>query len=85
MTPFLKPCTVFPHAFFKVVLTGLESGVPRAIGFIYKNESGNYKRDKYVNSIDEVERITSLDFFSELPDDIENMIEAEYNLDEWHN
>ena len=74
-----------PDAFFKVVLTGLESGIPRAIGFIYKNESGNHKRDKYVNTIDEVERITSLDFFSELPDDIENMIEAEYNLDEWLN
>ena len=72
-----------PDAFFKVVLTGLESGVPRAIGFIYKNESGNYKRDKYVNSIDEVERITSLDFFSELPDDIENAIEAEYDLNSW--
>lgn len=72
-----------PDAFFKVVLTGLESGMPRAIGFIYKNESGNNKRDKYVNSIDQVERITSLDFFSELPDDIEDIIEADYKLEEW--
>ena len=72
-----------PDAFFKVVLTGLQSGNPRAVGFIYKNEAGNYKRDKYVNSIDEVERITSFDFFSELPDDVEETIEAEYDLDEW--
>ena len=57
--------------------------MPRAIGFIYKNESGNNKRDKYVNSIDQVERITSLDFFSELPDDIEDIIEADYKLEEW--
>ena len=69
-----------PDAFFKVVLTGLESGEPRAVGFIYKNEAGNNKRDKYVNSIDEVERITSLDFFSALPDDIEEAIEAKYDL-----
>lgn len=72
-----------PDAFFKVVLTGMESGRPRAIGFIYKNEAGNYKRDKYVNSIDEVERITSLDFFPALPDRIEQAVEAKYNLADW--
>ena len=72
-----------PDAFFKVVLTGVESGRPRAVGFIYKNESGNYKRDKYVNTIDEVERITRLDFFSALPDRIEERIEATYDLSEW--
>ena len=72
-----------PDAFFKVVMTGMESGNPRTIGFIYKNESGNYSRDKYVNTIDEVERITSLDFFPALPDRIEQAIEAEYDLTEW--
>lgn len=72
-----------PDAFFKVVLTGIESGNPRAIGFIYKNESGNNKLDKYVNTIDEVERITSYDFFSALPDDIENKVESTYNMSDW--
>ena len=72
-----------PDAFFKVVLTGVESGRPRAVGFIYKNESGNYKRDKYVNSIDEVERITSLDFFSALPDKVEERVESTYDLTDW--
>ncbi len=72
-----------PDAFFKVVLTGLQSGNPRAIGFLYKNESGNNPRDKYVNSVDEVERITSMDFFSSLPDDIEERVEASCNIDDW--
>ena len=72
-----------PDAFFKVVLTGMQSGNPRAIGFIYKNEAGNNKRDKYVNSIDEVERITSMDFFPALPDDVEGRVEAEYKLSDW--
>ena len=72
-----------PDAFFKVVLTGMQSGKPRAIGFIYKNEVGNNKRDKYVNSIDEVERITSMDFFPALPDDVENRVESEYKLSDW--
>ena len=72
-----------PDAFFKVVLTGMQSGKPRAIGFIYKNEAGNNKRDKYVNSVDEVERITSMDFFSALPDDTEAMVEADFDLSKW--
>ena len=72
-----------PDAFFKVVLTGLATQSPRAIGFIYKNESGNNKKSKYVNSIDEVERITNLDFFSTLPDDVEQRIESTYYLSDW--
>lgn len=72
-----------PDAFFKVVLTGLKSGKPKAIGFIYKNEAGNNKRDKYVNSVDDVERITSIDFFPALPDDIEKQVEASYKLSDW--
>ena len=72
-----------PDAFFKVILTGIESQAPRAIGFIYKNESGNNKKSKYVNTIDEVERITNMDFFSSLPDDIEQRIESTYTLSDW--
>ena len=72
-----------PEAFFKVILTGVEKGKPRAIGFIYKNTAGNRPLDSYVNSIDQVERITGLDFFSELPDEIENRLEKAFNLKEW--
>ena len=72
-----------PEAFFKVILAGVEKGKPRAIGFIYKNTAGNNPLDSYVNSIDQVERITGLDFFSALPDEIENLIEKEYDLEVW--
>ena len=43
-----------PNAFFKVILAGLDEGKPRAIGFIYKNASGNNPLDHYVNSVDQV-------------------------------
>lgn len=58
-------------------------GTPKAIGFIYKNTSGNHPLDAYVNSVDEVERITGIDFFPALPDDIEKKVEAEYDLKQW--
>ena len=72
-----------PEAFFKVILAGVEKGKPKAIGFIYKNTVGNHPLDAYVNSIDQVERITGLDFFHALPDEVENRIEKFYNLKEW--
>lgn len=73
-----------PEAFFKVVLCA-DSRPPRAIGFIYKNASGNRPLDSYVNSVDEVERITGIDFFPALPDKIEQKVEAEYDLKAWEN
>lgn len=70
-----------PEAFFKVVLrTGDD---PQAIGFIYKNTSGNRPKDSYVNTVDEVERITGIDFFPSLPDDVEKKVEAECDLGLW--
>ena len=72
-----------PEAFFKLVLTGVEKGKPRAIGFIYKNAKGNLPLDAYVNTVDEVERITGIDFFPELPDEVENKLESTYNIKDW--
>lgn len=72
---------VVPEAFFKVVLC--MEGEPKAIGFIYKNTSGDRPKDAYVNTVDEVERITGLDFFPALPDDIEDNIEAKASPGDW--
>lgn len=71
-----------PDAFFKVVLCA-DSKQPRAIGFIYKNTAGNRKLDSYVNTVDQVERITGIDFFPALPDDVERRVEAKADLGEW--
>ena len=70
-----------PEAFFKVLLC--TEGTPKAIGFIYKNEDGNRPKGDYVNTVDEVERITGIDFFPSLPDNIEKKVEAKCNLDDW--
>lgn len=76
-----KDKVVVPEAFFKVVLC--MKGTPKAIGFIYKNEAGNRPKGDYVNTVDEVERITGFDFFPALPDNIEKKIEAKSNAAEW--
>ncbi len=70
-----------PEAFFKVVLC--MEGKPKAIGFIYRNESGNRPKSYYVNTIDDVERITGIDFFPALPDKVEKEVEATSSLEDW--
>lgn len=76
-----KNKVVVPEAFFKVVLrTGDD---PQAIGFIYKNTSGNRPKDSYVNTVDEVERITGIDFFPSLPDNVEKNVEATADIANW--
>lgn len=74
---------VVPEAFFKVVL--IAGDHPRAIGFIYKNEKCDAPMDSYVNSIDQVERITGIDFFPALPDEVEKAVEATCNLEDFLN
>jgi endonuclease G len=70
-----------PEAFFKVVLR--LSPEPAAFGFITRNNEGAKKRDLYYNSIDQVERITGIDFFPALPDDIEDEVEAKADINDW--
>ena len=70
-----------PEAFFKVVLCP-DSISPKGIGFICRNTDGNRKKDFYVNSIKEVERITGYKFFPELDDSIKSKV---YNMDDINN
>lgn len=60
----------------------------KAIGFYMPHE--NLKDDpdkkdpkKYLMSIDALEQETGIDFFHNLPDNIENTVEATYNVNDW--
>ena len=70
-----------PDAFFKVVLC--RQGKAKAIGFIYRNEGKKQPMADAVYSVDEIERLTGLDFFPALDDDTENKVESVANLSEW--
>ena len=73
-----------PEAFFKVVLTiGKEKSQTQAIGFIYDNISGHNPLSYYARPVDYIEEITKLDFFYQLNDEIENLIEEQYDLTYW--
>lgn len=72
---------VVPEAFFKVVLRLQPQ--PKAIGFVCKNKSQNKTKDQYVNSVDEIERMTGMDFFPLLDDKVESVVESDADISEW--
>lgn len=65
-----------PDGFFKVVLVGYPNHT-KAYGFIFANQAGNHPLSYYQLTVDEVEEATGMDFFSALPDEIENEIETQ--------
>ena len=72
-----------PAAYYKVLLD-LDDPERKGIGFVIPNEISFDPLPKYALSIDEVEAITGIDFFSELmPKDEEKQLEATGNPDLW--
>ena len=71
-----------PQRFFKVILSPYVDE-PRGIGFIMPNSKVPGGMQAAAVSIDEVERVTGLDFFSSLPDEIENKVESQCKFHYW--
>lgn len=64
-----------PDRFFKVILINRQTN-PVAMGFVFPNKAHHQKLERYMVSVDSVEKITGMDFFSKLPDKVEDKIES---------
>ena len=71
-----------PTHYYKVVLD-YEKPERKAIAFILPNKKGTKSIKEYAVKIDVVESRTGIDFFHELPDNIENELEGSVSTDEW--
>jgi endonuclease G len=69
-----------PEQYCKVVLDPVNH---RAIGFIMPNADCEYPVMSYAVSIDSAEVITGIDFFYNLPDEEENLLEKQIDRDKW--
>lgn len=65
-----------PDAFFKVIFIN-DAKKPSALGFYFENEAGERPLEDYLVSVDKLEQMTGLDFFSGLSDDLEVQLEKE--------
>ena len=73
---------VVPQAFYKVLLQE-NNGEIHTIGFVYENVSGRKPMSTYAMSVDEVEKLTNIDFFPSLPDKIEKTVESKVDFSQW--
>lgn len=72
-----------PAAYFKVILD-LDDPEQKAIAFILDNEVSYEPLFKFATSIDEVEAVTGIDFFSGfMPAELEEELEGDINVDLW--
>ena len=72
-----------PKYYFSTILS-YKNGQYKAIGFYIEHKSDKSKNIKAcAKSIDELESITGLDFYHNLPDEIETAVEANYKESDW--
>lgn len=69
-----------PKRYYKAVYDPINQ---KAIGFIFKNGTSSGSLKSYTVSIDEIEKVTGIDIFPTLDDEIEKKIEAEMSTDDW--
>lgn len=71
-----------PEAYYKILLDYKEPEV-KGIAFLVPHKGMERNPTEFLVSIDSVEKITGIDFFPALPDDLENAIEATCQPDKW--
>lgn len=71
-----------PAYFYKVILDYTEPEI-KGIGFIMPNQGSQTPLQQYAVTIDSVERLTGTDFFYQLPDNQERIIESTIDLSKW--
>lgn len=70
-----------PGYFYKIIYDATDA--PRMIAFVFPNEKSDRPLTDFVVTTDKVEALTNIDFFSQLPDDIENKLEGKVDLSGW--
>ncbi|TAE37321.1 MAG: DNA/RNA non-specific endonuclease [Runella slithyformis] len=71
-----------PQQYYKIALC-LTDKKPRMIGFLMNNERSNELLKTFVVSVDEIEKLTGIDFFARLPDALERQLESRSIVTDW--
>jgi endonuclease G len=71
-----------PKQYYKVLLDYTEPTI-KAIGFLLPNEGSSQPLESYATTIDRVEEVTKLNFFSKLPDTQEKILEGSFDISDW--
>jgi endonuclease G len=72
-----------PEYYYKIVLDNREPEV-KAIAFLIPNKGMKQDPMLFAVSVDSVEKMSGIDFFPSMPDDLEKAVEANFNKDKWN-
>ncbi len=72
-----------PHSFYKIIYRQDESDNGKILAFLMPHKESDQAIYDYVTSVDEIEKETGIDFFSQLSDNIENRLEASNSSKGW--
>lgn len=70
-----------PEAYYKIVWDRTEP--MKMIGFVLPNEGSSEPLQSFTVSVDKVEELTGLDFFSEIPQPQQEHLERTFTIDAW--
>jgi len=73
MIPIGSDEVMVPGYYYKVVYSKKRGEMT---AFVLADASSSETLDHFIVSVDRVEQLTGIDFFPELPDDVENSLEA---------
>lgn len=71
-----------PNRFYKVLIDN-NTGKTKVIAFLLPHKNSNKPLYEFVVSVDDIEELTGIDFFSELEDSVENKLEASSSYKDW--
>lgn len=71
-----------PNYFYKIIASQ-NNGNLKIIAFLLPHENSNKPLYKYVTSVDEIEKLTKIDFFAKLEDSLENQLEKNSDYKDW--
>lgn len=69
-----------PSKYYKIVYSSHKNSM---IGFLIPNKKSTSELESYVVKVDSIEKITGINFYEEIPDHIENILESEINFKRW--
>jgi endonuclease G len=70
-----------PGYFFKIIYDATDQ--PKIIAFVFPNRKSDRPLTDFAVPVDEAETLTGFDFFSQLPDELENKLEGRVDLSGW--
>ena len=70
-----------PNRFYKIIYNPNDQ---KMIAFLIPNKKVLHPLTSYVISVDEIENLTGIDFYSQLEDDLEEKLESQKSIKEWN-